>query len=365
MPRPSGRHSRAPEVAVMVLNYNGVRWLNTCVTSVLKSTYPNYRVYLIDNGSTDGSVEFVRRAFPTVQVINFGTNLGFAEAYNRAISQVDCEYAVLLNNDTQVLSQDWLERLVNVADREEAVGAVACKIVSMQDHRKLDSVGGMGIPYWRGFVDIGKDELDEGQYSESFEPFAFCGGAALIRRSAFTDSGQFDERFFLYSEDPDLSWRLRLLGWKVRYASRATVAHYLGGTTGGGDVTPLRLYYCHRNLLRAIIKNCGASLRWALRNYLLFSILITLGFLICEPKKATLVLKGIAWNIRNLRSTYASRLSIQNRREVSEQELLRQTYPLVTRKRPAEHGGLRHTLDILFEFSNRRKFQAAIRNQIS
>ena len=93
-------------------------------------------------------------------------NLGFPEAYNRAISQVASEYVVLLNNDTQVLNEAWLEHLVSVAERDNAVAAVACKMVSMRDHRVLDSVGGMGIPFWRGFVDIGKDEADEGQYGE-------------------------------------------------------------------------------------------------------------------------------------------------------------------------------------------------------
>jgi GT2 family glycosyltransferase len=330
----------------------------------VKTRYPNFETYLIDNGSGDRSVEYVREKYPSVKIIRNPRNVGFAEAYNRGIDQVEAEYVVLLNNDTEVLNPRWLSHLVRVANQEPMVAAVATKMVSMKDHRLLESVGGMGIPYWRGFVDIGREEVDMDQYPDRFEPFAFCGGAALIRKSAFTEAGGFDEKFFLYFEDPDLSWRLRLLGWKVRYASEAKVAHYLGGTTGGKDVTPLRLYYCHRNLLRTMIKNCGSSLEWALRNYFLFSLLMISGFLIYERKKAILVLKGIAWNIRNLQSTYASRLRIQNRRKMSEPEVLRRMYPSLTRKQPAEHASLRRILNMLFEYGNRRRFQAAIRNQI-
>jgi GT2 family glycosyltransferase len=354
-----------PMVVIMVINYNGLRWLARCLSSVQKTEYPNFEVCLIDNASEDDSVKYVRERFPSVKIIRNSRNVGFAEAYNKAIGQVDTEYVAILNNDTEILNPQWLNHLVRVANQECKVAAVATKMVSMEDHRLLESAGGMGIPYWRGFVDVGREEVDMGQYPDGFEPFAFCGGAALIKKSAFTEAGGFDEKFFLYLEDPDLSWRLRLLGWKVRYAPAAKVAHYLGGTTGGKDVTPLRLYYCHRNLLRAMIKNCGSSLGWALRNYSLFSFLMILGFFIYERRKALVVLKGIAWNIQNLQAAYASRLRIQNRRKVSEAEVLRRMYPSLTRVQPVEHASLRRILNVLFEYGNRRRFQAAIRNQIA
>ena len=324
------------------------------MSSVLDTKYPNYEVYLIDNGSIDRSVEYVQQKYPSVKIIQNSKNLGFAEAYNRAIDQIEAEYVVLLNNDTEVLNPRWLSSFVRIANEDPKVAAVATKVVSMEDHRLLESVGGMGIPYWRGFVDIGREEPDVNQYQDGFEPFAFCGGAALIRKSAFIDAGKFDGEMFLYLEDPDLSWRLRLLGWKVRYASNAKIAHYLGGTTGGREVTPLRLYYCHRNLLRAIVKNCGSSLAWALRNYFLYSFLIMSGFLIYEPRKAVVVLKAVAWNMRNLRTAYAYRLRVQSRRKVSEQEILRRMYPRIARRQPTEYAGLRHILNVLFEYGNGR-----------
>ena len=335
------------------------------MSSVLDTKYPNYEVYLIDNGSIDRSVEYVQQKYPFVKIIQNSKNLGFAEAYNRAIDQIEAEYVVLLNNDTEVLNPRWLSSFVRIANEGPKVAAVATKMVSMEDHRLLESVGGMGIPYWRGFVDIGREEPDADQYPDDFEPFAFCGGAALIRKSAFIDAGRFDGEMFLYLEDPDLSWRLRLLGWKVRYAPGAEIAHHVGGTTGGREVTPLRLYYCHRNLLRAIIKNCGSSLAWALRNYFLYSFLIMSGFLIYEPRKAIVVLRAIAWNVRNLKTAYAYRLRVQSRRKVSEREILRRMYPRIARKQPAEYASLRRILNILLEYGDRRRFQASIQTQTS
>jgi GT2 family glycosyltransferase len=355
----------APKVAILIINYNGLAWLPRCLSTVAKTKYPNYEVYVIDNASVDGSVEFVHRKFPTVKIIKNSRNLGLPEAYNRAIAQVDAEYVAMLNNDTEVLNARWIEDLVRVASENPTVAAVTSKMVSMNDHQILQSVGGMGIPYWRGFVDIGASELDKNQYRDEFEPFAFCGGAALIRKSAFVDVGRYDGEMFLYLEDTDLSWRLRLAGWKVEYAPASKVAHYLGGSTEGGGVTPLRLYYCHRNLLRAIVKNCGSSLGWALRNYFLFSLLIMSGFFIYEPNKAIVILRAIAWNIRNLRTAYASRLRVQSRRKVSEQEILRRMYPALRRKQAAEYASLRRILNVLFEYSDRRRFQAAIQTQTS
>ena len=332
----------------MILSYNTLGWLSNCLTSVLRSAYSDFSVYLIDNGSSDGSVEFVRRAFPTVRLIANPTNLGFPEAYNRAIASVDCEYIVLLNSDTQVLNERWLECLVRAADEAPSVAAVSCKMVSMQNPQTLASVGGMGIPYWRGFVDIGRGESDIGQYSTAFDPFAFCGGAALIRRSAFLAVGGLDEQFFLYSEDADISWRMRLIGRTIAFAPDAVVAHFFSASFGGAEVNPVKLFYCHRNLLRSIIKNCGSSLKWALRNYFLFTVLIFFGFSIFEPRKAIAILKGLAWNLKCLKSTLSERKRVQSSRVTDDQSLLRIMYPRLARHRPAEHARLRHILDTLF-----------------
>jgi len=279
-------------------------------------------------------------------------NLGFAEGYNRAIRKVSSEYIVLLNNDTKILNPKWVQRLVDKASVDPETAAVACKMVSLEDHSRLDSVGGMGIPFWRGFVDIGREEPDQGQYDqEGFQPFAFCGGAALIKRDIFMQLGGFDEKFFLYTEDADLSWRLRLFGYRVAFAPKAQVAHYFSGSAKTKGIDPLKLYYCHRNLLRAILKNCGSSLGWALRNYLLFTALMAAGFSIIDPRKAIAVAKSILWNLRNLKDTCIWRSKIQAKRKAREAEVLKSLYPNLKRHQPSERPRLRRILDILFEYS--------------
>jgi len=347
-----------PKLSAIILNYNGLRWLPKCLSSVARTDYPDLDIYLVDNGSTDGSVEYVRTNFPWVRVIANEKNLGFAEGYNRTIEKVHAEYITLLNNDTEVLNQEWIKHLVDVALSDLKIAAVTCKMVSMENRLRLDSVGGMGIPFWRGFVDIGLDELDRGQYDHgNFEPFAFCGGAALIKRSIFMKLGGFDEKFFAYVEDVDLSWRLRLLGYRVAFEPRAEVAHYSSGSSKKEAVDARKLYYCHRNLLRATVKNCGSSLGWALRNYFLFSLLVAAGFSILEPRKAMAVAKAILWNIVNFKDTYIWRLKVQANRKVGEAEILIKMYPRLKRYQPAELVKLRRIANILFEYSQLRNLR--------
>jgi GT2 family glycosyltransferase len=337
-------------VAVVVLNENGLRWLPKCLSSVIRTDYENLDVFVVDNASTDGSVRYVREHFRDVKIIVHSTNLGFAAGYDRALERIKADYVVLLNNDTEVLSSDWVQSLVKVAAADAEIAAVGCKLVSIDQPDRLDSVGGMGVPFWRGFVDIGREEQDEGQYDTTdFEPFSFCGGAALLKQAIFEQAGGFDEKFFMYVEDVDLSWRFRLLGYEVKLAPEAKVAHFFSGSTGIKAVDARKLYYCHRNLLRAILKNCGASLRWALRNYLLFWLITVVGFAILEPRKAVAVTKAFLWNLLNLKDTYSHRLAIQSTRKMGDAEILVSMYPTIRRYQPGNDSKSRRILNALFE----------------
>jgi GT2 family glycosyltransferase len=210
----------------------------------------------------------------------------------------------------------------------------------------------MGIPFWRGFVDIGRKELDQGQYdSTGFSPFSFCGATALIRRDIFMKVGGFDEKFFLFNEDVELSWRMRLLGYRIGFAPGARVAHYFSGSVGSKNVDARVLYYCHRNLLRAILKNCGSSLFWALGDYFLFSMIVISGFFIFDCKRAMAFVRAILWNLFNFRDTYKCRLRIQALRITSEEDMLVSMYKDINRYEPAEHINLRHILNVLFQHS--------------
>ncbi|MCW3974818.1 MAG: glycosyltransferase [Candidatus Bathyarchaeota archaeon] len=346
-----------PKVSIMVINYNGLKWLDKCLSSIVKTNYPNFDVYLLDNCSIDNSVDYVKANYPWVKVIRYKMNLGFGAACNRAIGMVDAEYIFLLNNDTEILDSNWIENSIKVAIKDETIAAIACKMVSMKDHSKLDSVGGMGIPFWRGFVDIGLGELDQGQYDHrDFEPFSICGGATLLKRDIVMALGGFDEKFFMYFEDADFSWRLKLMKYKIKYAPDVRIAHYRSGTSGIMTFKAWRLFLCHRNLLRAILKNCSTSLYWALKNYLLFSLIIIAGFGILEPEKSIAIIKAIIWNLFQFKDTYAQRLRIQTCRIQNEEEILKSMYLRIKRYQPVKLAKLRDIINILFEHSQSQKF---------
>ena len=241
--------SPRPSAAVLVLNYNGVEHLKTCLPSLAGLTYPRKRLVVVDNGSRDGSVEYVRSAHPDVEVIALATNRGFAAAYNEAVRAVDAEWVAFLNNDTRV-SEGWLDELVAAADRHGAAAAAAA-IVDW-DGSRVDFAGGMTAFTGHAW------QVDHGQpvgrrYSE--QPILFgCGGAVMFRRDVYLEHGGLDEDYFIYFEDVDIGWRLTLMGYPTIFAPSAITYHRLHGTTA--EWTPalkLRLY--ERNALATIFKN--------------------------------------------------------------------------------------------------------------
>ena len=323
-----------PKVSILVINYNGKKWLHQCLRSISTISYPNFDTYLIDNASTDGSIEYVKENFPFVAIIKFDTNIGFAKGYNNAINQIKTDYILLLNNDTKILKPDFLDIIVSQAQKDFDIAAIVCKMVFMSDPSVINSVGGIGIPYWRGFEDIGFKEKDVGQYDvPPIEAFSFCGGATLIRSKAFIETKGFDETFFAFFEDTDLSWRFRLKKLKIKYVPDAKIAHHYSGTYSEG---PNKTYLCKRNLFRSILKNCGSTtIYWAIRNYLLFTILASISYLRVEhaPLMACALFKSILWNLWHLPSTYNKRQIIQNERKTSDEEILFRMYPLKLIKR--------------------------------
>jgi len=148
-----------------------------------------------------------------------------------------------------------------------------------------------------------------------------------------------------------MSWRLRLLGYRAGFAPEAKVAHYFSGSAGSKTVDAQKLYYCHRNLLRAILKNCGSSLGWALRNYFLFSSIVAVGFSIFEPMKAIAIVRAILWNLFDFKNTCVRRLRIQTSRTRSETGILARMHPRLDRYQPTEHVELGRLLNTLFQYS--------------
>ena len=244
-----------PSVSVLVLNCNGRQHLDDCFASLAAQTYPRDRIdlALLDNGSADGSLEFIREKYPTVRVIAFESNQGVCAPYNSAIRACGSEFVALLNNDTRVEPQ-WLAELVSVADRQGAA-AVASKILDW-DGETIDFAGGITSfigHSWR--VDSRVPATRD--YDE--KPLLFpCAGSALFSRSAFLDAGGFDEDYFACLEDVDLGWRLNLNGGKVVLAPGAVTFHRANGTWSKFAYAQ-RLRLLERNALATIYKNYEAA----------------------------------------------------------------------------------------------------------
>ena len=239
--------------AVVVPNYNGSRWIDGCLDSILAQTLAPADVVVVDNGSTDDSA---RRAAARagVRVLELGANRGFAAAANRGLEAVGAEAVALVNTDV-VLAADWLERMVS--GLRDGVGSVACKMVCLPDDSVLYDAGDVlrrdGVCEQRG-----RFEPDDGRFDAPEDVFAACAGAALYRRAAVEAVGGFDERLFLYLEDVELGLRLRLAGWRCRYEPGAVARHAGEGSDAPGG--PAR--WVQRNTLLLAAK--AFPLRWTL-----------------------------------------------------------------------------------------------------
>jgi hypothetical protein len=238
-----------PLISVVIVNFNGLRFLKPCLSSLASQSYKNFEIILVDNHSSDGSAGYIRGHFPDSTLIETGKNLGFAGGTNAGIRASRGDFILTLNNDT-VTDPLFIENLARPMASDSRLGMCAAKML-FPDGR-INSTG-VCISRSSAAWDRGIFEQDSGQYNTEEEVFGPCAGAALYRREMLDEIGLFDEDFFIYMEDVDLAFRARLAGWKCRYVPSARVTHYMGGTTGVNS--DLSVFYGNRNLLWYAIKN--------------------------------------------------------------------------------------------------------------
>ncbi len=254
------------KTAVVILNWNGAEMMRRFLPSVVENSMPDSEVWVADNASTDNSLEVLAKEFPTVKTLVLEKNWGFAEGYNKALSQIDAEYFVLLNSDVEV-TPHWLEPLTKCLDENPDVVAVQPKILkgSMDTWAKdienpmfeyAGASGGFvdkyGYPYCRGRL-FGIVEQDKGQYDEPMEIHWATGACLMIRAKDYKESGGLDGRFFAHNEEIDLCWRLRIAGKKIMCLPESKVYHLGGGTLPQGN--PRKTYLNFRNNLTMLYKN--------------------------------------------------------------------------------------------------------------
>ncbi len=247
----------SPMVTIIIPNLNGKKFLKTCLDSIFKQQFQNFCVIIVDNGSDDGSVEFIKSQYPMVFLIKFAFNTGFSAAINSGIRQSHSQYICLLNNDIE-LDQNFLKEMVAVLEAEKGIAYCAPKMLDYYTRDKLDGAGDgvfrAGAGYKRGSL-----EEDNWRYNQKLPVFGACAGAALYRRSFFDKTGLFDEDFFAYLEDVDLNFRAQRLGLKCLYVPQARVFH-IGSATTGSVFNPFTVKLSTKNLFNVVIKNYPATL---------------------------------------------------------------------------------------------------------
>ncbi len=239
-----------PVVSVIIVSYNGMHLLRDCLDSLRGQTFRDFECILIDNASTDESVEFVRKHYPEVRIIQNQKNLGYGGGNNVGITASSGKYIALLNNDTKA-DANWLQRLVEAIEEDEKIGMCASKILNYYNPETIDNTGLLlykdGIARGRGRL-----EKDVGQYASSEEVFFPSGCAGLYKREMLDGIGLFDEDFFLYLDDVDIGMRGRLAGWKCIYVPDAVVYHKYSATTE--PYSSLKAYLVERNRIWIVMK---------------------------------------------------------------------------------------------------------------
>ncbi|WP_443939139.1 glycosyltransferase family 2 protein [Pedobacter sp. MW01-1-1] len=249
-------------VAVVILNWNGKRYLEQFLPGILLSKYNNLQIVVGDNASTDDSVAFLRNNFPSVKIIQNDINYGFAGGYNKVLAQVEADYFILLNSDVEV-TPNWIQPVIDLMESDAQIAAAQPKIKWYSDKSQFEYAGAAGgyldrfsFPFCRGRI-FNVYEQDNGQYNHSEEVFWASGAAFFIKSAYWREVGGLDADLFAHMEEIDLCWRLKNLDYKVMYCPDAEVYHVGGGTLQTEN--PFKTYLNFRNNLIIMQKNLPAA----------------------------------------------------------------------------------------------------------
>ncbi len=300
------------KVSAIIVNWNGKDVLVDCIKSLLEQDYPELEIIVSDNGSTDGSNEYVRKHFPTVRLLENGSNLGFGGAVNRGLSAARGDYLIFLNNDLY-LRQDSISELAGLLDLDRRYGAAVPKILY---YEKRDTVNSFGVQV--NYTGIACPNLVDCRDTDSLALHeTACGGIFMFRREIFETTGGFDQDLFLYHEDHDLSWQIRLLGEKIMVTPKAVIYHHYHFNKGTG-----KYHSSEKNRLHILLKNMETKTL-----FLIFPALV----LVECAQLAHSLMNG--WFVLKIKSYFEllallprilnKRRQVQRRRRVTDREIVR------------------------------------------
>jgi hypothetical protein len=304
-----------PKVSVIIVNYNGGEFLTRCIDSVVHQCYPDLEIILVDNGSIDGSAEQVESDCNSVKVIRAGKNLGFSAANNLGARYAAGEMLAFINPDA-LLDRHCLDELVQALKRDPSIGLATAKILLYSRPDKINTCGNevhfTGMPSCRGWM------LDSQAVAHPEEVVSVSGAAFMARRSVFDWVGGFDESFFLYAEDTDLSWRVQLMGYRCVCAPGAIVYHRYEPR-----FEPAKFYYLERNRCQMLLKNLHWRSLALLIPALMLTELVTWGYAFLHGKEyRRCKMRTYSWLVSHRKDILAARAFVQRSRVMPDKRFL-------------------------------------------
>ncbi|NDW17553.1 glycosyltransferase family 2 protein [Dysgonomonas sp. 216] len=297
------------KTAVVILNWNGQKLLEQFLPSVIANTPQSEAdIVVADNNSDDNSVDFLKNNYPEVKVIQLDKNYGFAEGYNRALSEITTEYVVLLNSDVEV-TPNWLTPMVSYMDNHKSIAAAQPKILAQRNKEYFEYAGAAGgyidkygYPFCRGRI-FGTIEKDKGQYNSPVDIFWASGACLLIRTKDYKDAGGLDSRFFAHMEEIDLCWRLNARGKHLICLPQSTVYHVGAATLS--EENPRKTFLNFRNNLLMLYKNLpDKALKRTMRTRTVLDYIAILQMLLTFKSKNAKAIKEAIKDYKKLKKEY-------------------------------------------------------------
>jgi hypothetical protein len=320
--------SNFPLVSIVVINYNGKQHLKVCLDSLLRTDYPNFEIILVDNASTDGSVEWVTKNYPQIRIVSNKVNLGFSGGCNTGIRNARGKYVAILNNDVEV-DKNWLKPLVDILERDTKIGAADSKYLNFYERNKFDfsAAAGRYLDYFGNVYSRGHGENDEGTYNNLCRIFV---ALTIFRKEVIFKVGLFDEDFFCGYEDVDLSWRINLIGYKIYYVPNSVIYHKSGATTKLNKILRPEFYIRDKkNRLVSLIKNYSIETLVFVIPVVLLEYLGLLVYLILKGKKvyALCVIKAVIQVFKSFKEIWKKHLLVNRIRKLSDSEIRKLMVP--------------------------------------
>jgi len=308
-----------PLVSVIIVNYNGKTYLEKCLESLMKINYKNFEVILVDNNSTDTSIEFVKNIYPSITIIKLNDNYGFAEPNNIGAKNAKGDYLLFLNNDTEV-NADFIEEMVKVIKQDPKIAI--CQSLLLKPNGDVDSSG--------DFIDtMGRVYSSKNKVNEVKKILSARGASMMVRKDSFWNLGGFDKKFFASFEDVDLGWRAWIWGYKIVLVPNSIVYHK-GGQTVKQNLSEMR-FHGVKNSLIIRLANFETSLATSgiIKTFGIILLRKSFGISIVKDHEEffplpsfKIIFSGTMWVVKNIRYVLAKRKNVNSRRKLTSKDLM-------------------------------------------